>query len=144
MKVWIVMTDLFRKPLVSLCCLLGAAGCGRQQVGTVTVPQHTNYYFQMDAATLARFQTAIGGVTVGETRERVVAALGRPDHDQDLTTKDGRFVARVLTYYAGLWEKDLVSEGKDRLVRLEFDAKGRLDRIVSNVDGIPSRGNVRE
>jgi len=68
-----------------------------------------------------------------------MVALGKPDYDHSLTTKDGEFIVRVLTYYFKRWEKGMVNENKDKRVLFEFDANDKLDRIVSNVDGIPSR-----
>jgi hypothetical protein len=102
-------------------------------------PQQMNYYFEMDAAKQAKLQAALQELKIGDDYQKIVIVLGKPDYDQALATKDGKFVARPLTYYVKRWRKDLVTEGKDRAVDLQLDANARLIRIASNVDGIPSR-----
>jgi hypothetical protein len=94
----------------------------------------------MDAAKEATFRTALRNIKIGDSYANIVAALGKPDHDQNLLTKDRKFVARVLTYDVKVWEQGLVNENNDRRVRFELDRNGRLDRLSSNVDGIPSLG----
>jgi hypothetical protein len=122
-----------------LCCLVGAVGCDAKGRQIMSVSQQTNYYFQMDAAKQAKLKSALQQIKIGDDYQKIVAALGKPDYDQTLTTKDGRFVARVLKYYVKRWEKDLVNEQKDQRVRLELDVNDHLERVVSNVDGIPNR-----
>lgn len=105
----------------------------------MSLSEQTNYYFEMDAASQAKFRSALQEIKIGDSYQKIVAALGKPDYDQTLTTKDGKFVTRVLKYYFKRWEKDLVNEERDRRVRLELDASDHLAQIVSNVDGISSR-----
>jgi len=122
-----------------LCCLLGAAGYGRSDAETMNESQPMNYYFEMDAARQVQIRSALQHIKIGEKQQRIMVALGKPDYDHSLTTKDGEFIVRVLTYYFKRWEKGMVNENKDKRVLFEFDANDKLDRIVSNVDGIPSR-----
>jgi len=122
-----------------LCCLLGAAGCNAKDKQTMSASPQTNYYFEMDAAKQAAFRSAFQEIKMGDDYQKIIAALGKPDYDRALATKDGKFVARSLLYYSKRWQKDLVSEGKDQFVDLQLDANNHLVRIVSNVEGIPSR-----
>ena len=102
-------------------------------------PQRTSYYFEMDVARQTAFRGALQDVKIGDTYQKIIAAVGKPDYDRALATKDGKFVARSLSYYFKKWEKDLVTEGKDQLVDLQLDASDHLVRVLSNVDGIPNR-----
>jgi len=122
-----------------LCCLLGASGCNAKDKQTMSASPQTNYYFEMDAAKQAKFRSALQEIKVGDGYQKIVAALGKPDYDRALATKEGKFVARSLLYYSKRWQKDLVSEGKDQSVDLQLDANDHLVRIVSTVEGIPSR-----
>lgn len=102
-------------------------------------PQQTSYDFEMEPGRLAKIRDALQEIKVGDDYQKIIAALGKPDYDRNLVTKDGRFVARSLLYYTKRWQKDLVTEGKDQRVDLHFDAKDHLMRIASSVEGIPSR-----
>jgi len=44
-------------------------------------------------------------------------------------TKEGRFVARDLTYYIRKLKKNLVNENFDRFLTLSFDQSNRLTEI---------------
>jgi len=96
-------------------------------------------FFEMDAAKQARFRRSLQEIKVGDGYEKIVTALGNPDHDRALASKDGKQDARSLLYYFKRWQKDLVAEGKDQFVDLQLDANNQLVGIVSNAEGIPSR-----
>lgn len=92
----------------------------------------------MDAAKQAKFRDEFQEVRLGDYYMRIVAALGKPDYDRVLGTKDGKFVARSLMYYFKKWNRDSVTEGKDQYVDVQLDANNRVMRVLSNVEGIPS------
>lgn len=96
-------------------------------------------YFEVDSAKAAKFRSALQEIKVGDDYQKIIVALGKPDYDRALATTDGKFVARSLMYCFKRWDKDLITEGKDESVDLQLDASDHLVRIVSNVDGIPSR-----
>lgn len=126
--------------LSGLCwCLLGSVGCESRNENKMKPQERTTYYLELDAAKQAKLRVALDDIKMGDNYQGVIAALGKPDYERNLATKDGRFVAKSAIYYIKKWEKELVSEGKDERVDLWFDANDRLWRVYSNVPGIPNR-----
>ena len=121
-----------------ICCLLGLLGCSSEDTQETSPPGQTSYYFEMDAAKQAKFRDAFQQVRLGDYYDRVFDALGKPDYDGVMGTKDGRFIARSLLYYIKRWNKDSVTEGKDQYVDVLLDVNNHVTRIISNVEGIPS------
>lgn len=122
-----------------ICYLVAAVGCNGKDTGSTGLPLQTNYYFEMDAAKQAKFRTILQKMKIGDDYHTIVVALGKPDYNRALVTKDGKFIARSLMYYLKKWNKDLVTEGKDQYVELQLDTNNHLMRILSNVEGIPNR-----
>src|SRR6267143_839936 len=102
----------FWKVIGIVYCLF-EVGCKAEDKQAMSLPQQTSYYFEMDAAKQAEFRGALQDIKVGDDYQKIIAALGKPDYDRALATKEGKFVARSLLYYFKRWAKDLVSEGKD-------------------------------
>lgn len=97
------------------------------------VNRANGYYFELDARQRSELLGKLRNVKVGDDYRTVIAKLGQPTHDQRLVTKDGRFKARVLSYYLKRWKKNLVNEQRDQLIRLELDQSEILVRIKSKL-----------
>ena len=69
--------------------------------------------------------------------------LGTPDYDQTGMTKKPprKFIVRTLRYYFKQQDINL-ARNNDKCVDIALDKDNRVIRIRSNVDGIPSRGQL--
>ena len=126
-KIALALTVLF----LSLSFTAGALAGGMDS--SANTP--SGYYHQMDSEQQAQFFQQLSQVKVGDSLPDVLRLLGKATADQTLLDKQGRFKARVLSYYIKRWEKDFVNELRDRIVRLEFDQNDQLVRLSSNVEG---------
>lgn len=97
-----------------------------------------DFFYEMSKEDFYKLCKNIKGVKLGDNVEAVTSLIGPPTYDQKLSDKKGNFVVRVLSYYIKIWEENLVNDKYDKLVRLEFDDKDRLSRIISNVSCVKS------
>lgn len=73
----------------------------------------------------------------------VAGSVSEPDHEELIGPKKGNdWTCRNLVYYVAIVDK-LPGNTNDKRVALVFDRmEDRLVAIMSNVDGVPSRGDL--
>jgi hypothetical protein len=118
---------------LAAACLFGCADRNTIQPQAHVATNET-YYFEIDKAEEQRLLESVGQLQLGTKRKTVIDQLGPPTYDQEDMTKEGKTLGRTVMYYLKRWEKDLVNEKHDRLLRLEFDTNDRLTKIDKKVD----------
>lgn len=100
------------------------------------------YFFAMDHDTLEQFAAKVNGLKFGDKASYIEKILGKPDsvgsgHGFTFVTP----VHHVYTfdYVIAEYRENLVTDGKDEIVYLDFDNKDQLDRIFSLCPEIKSR-----
>ena len=102
------------------------------------LPALTTPYYIMDNERQAIIRDHITEISVADSLDSIVAKLGAPDYDQVMSTKSGKFVTRSLKYYFERWQNGLVTEGKDKLLYLNFNQVNQLVKIVTNIPNLHS------
>ena|SRR5882762_6326794 len=98
------------------------------------------FVLSLNAEQRAAFCKKAVTISIGDTREKVIALLGKPWSDKPLLKKEKPvFIARLVRYYVSKWRRDLVNERLDESVLFVFGDDDRLKKIVSTVPEIPSR-----
>ena len=96
---------------------------------------HHGYYLVLEETKQRELLQKVSQLKLGDSRREAINRLGPPTFDRADMTKEGRFIGRTVVYYLKIWEKDLVNEKHDSLVRLEFDTEGRLTKIDQKIEG---------
>jgi hypothetical protein len=92
------------------------------------------YYFEMDKKAQEEFLKKLNSIKIGDSVPKVKAELGQPTYDRIGTSKKGQFIAREISYYIKILEKNLVNEKYDLYFLLFFDAENQLEEVVSNAE----------
>ena len=110
------------------CVLLVLATFMLLPATAADVEQHPS--FQLDTSAKRKLVVKTTTLKVGDTFKTVTNVLGVPTFDQKLTHKEnGRIFGRSLSYYAVIWERDLVNEFHDELVVVTLDENDRVRSI---------------
>jgi hypothetical protein len=122
-----------------------ALGCGVSPRREIEAPlaqegssSPTSYSHEISEAERERIRKGCSVLRRGDAYQQIVNAVGKPQSDNILATKDGQFRERVLHYYFKRVDKELVNERFDELITMHLDAQGKLKQLSSNVAGIPS------
>lgn len=79
---------------------------------------------------------------LGEMRPFVVAMVGTPDReDLFAPKKELKWTCRILLYFVLKFDTSQYNVN-DREIQLVFNRKNSLVAIISNVDGVASRGDM--
>jgi hypothetical protein len=92
------------------------------------------YYFEMAEKAQEEFLKNLNSIKIGDSVQKVKNILGEPTYDRKLVGKKGDFIARELSYYIKILEKDLANEKYNLYFLLFFDAENQLEEIVSNAE----------
>ncbi len=95
---------------------------------------HHCYYLFLEETKQRELLQKVSQLKLGDSRREAINRLGPPTFDRADVTKEGRFIGRTVVYYLKIWEKDLVNEKHDRLLRLEFDTGDKLTKITQKVE----------
>lgn len=106
-----------------------------------SAPTGKNGHFVLHAEKLRRLRAQVNSLKLGDARATVAPSVGAPDHEELIGPKRGPRTCRSLVYYVALVE-ETPGNVNDKQVTLVFDRKeDRLVAIMSNLDGVPSRGD---
>ncbi len=87
-------------------------------------------WFQLDAHAKRVLVEKAVAIKPGDSRESVIAKLGKPTRDQSVAPKQGtRVTRRYLSYYAVIQERDLVNELMDEYVEVVLDERNRVRSV---------------
>jgi hypothetical protein len=97
------------------------------------------YPFAINETQLRTLVENTRNIRIGDSRNKVETLLGRPSVDlaygpKERNTVSGRFIAYQVTKSAAD-----IANNHDQVITFYFDADDHLERITSNVPGIPSR-----
>jgi len=120
--------------LLVTCC-----GCQKSAPPASSVPRFpertfTDHWF-MDPIALKHFKENANAVPMGADIRQVILVLGVPDADLAFQKNEYH---RVFTYYVTRKLSDHPLES-DKYVSFAFDRSGKLERVYSNVESIPSK-----
>jgi hypothetical protein len=128
--------------------LLACLACGRERRHELDssqkklVPsQASKPYFELTSSQQQTLREQTRTLTLGEKRASVIAHLGSFDREDLLAPKKAlEWKCRALVYDVVKVDQSL-SNVRDRQVHLVFNREDALVAVLSNVDGIPSRGD---
>jgi len=109
----------FKQDVVALCLAAEAGSCP-----CLKPILRSNQHGGTSWTSVAKPTLDCHGVRVPSIRgaaSRLQGVLGSPGQGPEGVTKEGRFVARELTYYIRKLKKNLVNENFDRFLTLSFD-----------------------
>lgn len=89
------------------------------------------YYFIMDETQKNRLLANVAHLELGLQRLDVFERLGAPHYERQDVTKKGNTLGKSCIYYLKRWKKDVINEKKDSYVRLEFDNRDRLTKVIT-------------
>jgi hypothetical protein len=119
--------------------LVTCSGCQRSAPPASSVPRFPERTFtdhwSMDPVALKHFTENANAVPVGADIREVIRALGAPDVDHAVQKNEYH---RTFTYYVTRKLSDHPLES-DKYVLFGFDRDGRLERVYSDVESIPSK-----
>ena len=115
-----------------LSCQMGNSFSARS-LATVR-DNHHGYYLVLEETKQRELLQKVSQLKLGDSRREAINRLGPPTFDRADVTKEGGFIGRTVVYYLKIWEKDLVNEKHDSLVRLEFDTGDKLTKITKKVE----------
>ena len=83
-------------------------------------------------------------VSVGSTKNDVVASLGEPDYEEEMYPMEPKRPCRgyAFTYYVEKPE-DLTNEDRDKRVQVFFSPIGKATSVVTNVSGLSEKGYTK-
>lgn len=107
-------------------------------------PIPTHGPFVLDPAKFEGLRAQVNGLKLGDSRVAAAGSVGQPDREDLFGPKKGTdWTCRNVVYYVAIVDQ-LPGNTNDKQVTLVFDRKeDRLVAIMSNVEGIPSRGELR-
>lgn len=131
--------------------LLACFSCRREAQHRAVSPQRKNVSaqttkpaFELSLYQQQNLRSHVTGLTLGEMRSSVTAIMGSPNREDLFAPKKAlEWRCRILLYFAVKLDMTQYN-AKDRQVELVFNREDALIDIISNVDGIASRGDMSE
>jgi hypothetical protein len=128
--------------------LLACLACGRERRQEVDSSQEKSVpsqagkpYFQLTPSQQQTLREHTRTLTLGEKRASAIAHMGSFDREDLLAPKKAlEWKCRALIYDVVKVDQSLANIS-DRQVHLVFNREDALVAVLSNVDGIPSRGD---
>jgi hypothetical protein len=137
-----------RKLTLVTMYLLACSACMRerqQEVDSIqkSVPSRTDKpHFELKPSQQQSLREHVMTLNLGEMRPSVTALMGSADLEEFLGPKKGlEWKCRGLVYYVVIFDQRPGNEN-DRRVEFIFNREDALVTILSNVDGIASRGDM--
>jgi len=131
--------------------LLACLSCRRELRPSVDSPQSENVSaqtnkpsFELSPHQQQILRARVTGLELGEMRSSVTAIMGSPNREDLFAPKKSlEWKCRIHLYFAVKLDTTQYN-AKDRQVELVFNRGDALVAIISNVDGIASRGDMSE